>query len=218
MHDQVHGSEFRGFLDTLRHPPKIISDLKRINWLPKRPYITKEVSPEDDHHEHMSLNVKKVGLGNKKPHKSQLPCKRLMTIVTYRRGRSVLVCSRGEEAPGPKLSHLENSNLGWSLQNPWKYWKIREAQRKVTACSNGIPPQANGRSVATILAEKRELPPSPTDPPILSASCKCLPHLVVGVFVKSWSTNWPHCIKGNQFKIELDVVQLCETLMIRLSH
>ena len=87
-----------------------------------------------------------------------------MTIVTYRRGRSVLVCSRGEEAPGPKLSHLENSNLGLSLQNPWKYWKIREAQRKVTACSNGIPPQANGRSVATILAEKRELPPLPHPP------------------------------------------------------
>ena len=92
-----------------------------INWKgckKKKKNITKEVTPQDDQHKHMSLKVIKVAAGEQKPHKSGLPCKRLMTIVTYRRGRSVLVCSRGEEAPGPKLSHLENSNLGLSLQNP----------------------------------------------------------------------------------------------------
>ena len=91
--------------------------------------------------------------------------------MTYHRGKSVLVCSLGEVARRPMVYHLENSSLGLSLQSPWK-----------------------SKSVATeshlLAIFVWELP-----------SAICIgKNLVVGVFVKSWSTNWPHwCRERNKF-------------------
>ena len=122
------------------------------------------------------------GLGNIKPSKSICqafkswkPCKCLMTIMTYHRGKSVLVGSRGEGAPGPMLSHLQNSSLGLSLQSLWKSTLLWRNPIFCLFCLfEGFP-----------------------RPFVLKVGNVCK-NLVVGVFVKSWSTNWPHCVKRNK--------------------
>ena len=100
-----------------------------------------------------------------------------MATMTYHRGKSVLVCSLGEVARGPMLFHLQNSSLGLSLRSPWKSTLQLERNPIYWQFLFEGFPQPFALAVGNV--------------------CK---NLVVGVFVKSWSTNWPHwCRERNKF-------------------